>query len=257
VSPYLRFEQFSGVVDGAEEIRKQVRLNVKNGADWIKMVATAGVLSGEESVDAAQFTAEEMRTVVEEASRWGKHVAAHAHGAEGIKQAVLAGVRSIEHGSLIDDEGIALMKEHGVWLVADIYVDDYILAEYSRLGYPDNIIEKEKMVGRVQRENFQKAVNAGVKVAFGTDAGVYPHGWNAKQFYHMVKWGLSPMQALQAATMHAAELLDKTDEIGSITAGKFADVIAVNGDPLSDITVLEKKVVFVMKGGVVYKDHTK
>ncbi len=251
-SPYIKFGQYSGVADGVDEIRKLIRFEIKNGADLIKLIATAGVLSEEESVGAPQFSQEEMNAVVEEAKMWGKKVAAHAHGTEGIKRAVRAGVTSIEHGSLIDDEGIRMMKERGTYLVADIYNDDYILAEYSRLGYPDKIIEKEKQVGRLQRENFQRAVKAGVKIAFGTDAGVYPHGWNGKQFAHMVKWGLTPMQAIQAATVSAADLLGWSDRVGGIAPGLFADIIAVSGDPLKDVTELER-VKFVMKGGVAYK----
>src|SRR6266542_4359835 len=248
-SPYLKF---GGLSDGVDEIRKLIRFEVKYGADLIKMLATAGVLSEEESVGAPQFSQEEMNVIVEEAKMWGKRVAAHAHGAEGIKRAVRAGVTSIEHGSLIDDEGIKMMKERGTYLVADIYNDDYILAEFAKLGYPEKIIEKERMVGRTQRENFQKAAKAGVKLAFGTDAGVYPHGWNAKQFAHMVKWGLTPMQAIQTATINAADLLGWNDKVGVIAPGAFADIIAVDGDPLKDVTELER-VKFVMKGGVVYK----
>ena len=251
-SPYLKFGGFSGLADGVDEIRKLIRFEIKYGADLIKMIATAGVLSEEESVGAPQFSQEEMNAVVEEARMWGKRVAAHAHGAEGIKRAVRAGVTSIEHGSLIDDEGIRMMKERGTYLVADIYNDDYILAEFSKLGYPDKIIEKERMVGRTQRENFQKAAKAGVKLAFGTDAGVYPHGWNAKQFAHLVKWGLTPTQAIQAATISAADLLGWNDKVGVIAPGAFADIIAVDGDPLKDVTELER-VKFVMKGGVIYK----
>src|SRR6266545_2380439 len=251
-SPYLKFGGFSGLADGVDEIRKLIRLEVKYGADLIKMLATAGVLSEEESVGAPQFSQEEMNVIVEEAKMWGKRVAAHAHGAEGIKRAVRAGVTSIEHGSLIDDEGVKMMKECGTYLVADIYNDDYILAEFAKLGYPEKIIEKERMVGRTQRENFQKAAKAGVKLAFGTDAGVYPHGWNAKQFAHMVKWGLTPMQAIQTATINAADLLGWNDKVGVIAPGAFADIIAVDGDPLKDVTELER-VKFVMKGGVVYK----
>ena len=251
-SPYLKFGGFSGLADGVDEIRKLIRFEVKYGADLIKMLATAGVLSEEESVGAPQFSQEEMNVIVEEAKMWGKRVAAHAHGAEGIKRAVRAGVTSIEHGSLIDDEGVKMMKERGTYLVADIYNDDYILAEFSKLGYPDKIIEKEKMVGRTQRENFQKAAKAGVKIAYGTDAGVYPHGWNAKQFAHMVKWGLTPMQAIQAATVNAADLLGWNDKVGVIAPGAFADIIAVDGDPLKDVTELER-VKFVMKGGVIHK----
>lgn len=249
-SPYLKFGGFSGIADGADEIRKLIRLEVKNGADLIKLVATAGVLSEEESVGAPQFSAEEMRTVVEEAAMWGRKVAAHAHGAEGIKRAVQAGAASIEHGSLIDEDGIRLMKERGTYLVADIYNDDHILAEFSKLGYPEKIIEKERRIGRLQRENFQKAARAGVKLAYGTDAGVYPHGWNAKQFGHMVRWGLTTMQAIQAATVNAADLLGWSDSVGAIVPGRYADLIAVDGDPLQDVTILER-VSFVMKGGVV------
>jgi imidazolonepropionase-like amidohydrolase len=253
-SPYIKFGGFSGVADGVDEIRKLIRFEVKNGADVIKLIATAGVLSEEESAGAPQYSQEEMNAVVEEAAMWGKKVAAHAHGAEGIKRAVKAGVASIEHGSLIDEEGIQLMKQKGTFLVADIYNDDYILAEYKRLGYPEKILEKERLVAQAQRENFRKAVKAGVKIAFGTDAGVYPHGWNAKQFAHMVRWGLTPMQAIQSATVSAAELLGWQDRVGSIAAGMFADIIAVKSDPLKDVSTLEA-VDFVMKGGAVIKDH--
>ncbi|MDQ3802930.1 MAG: amidohydrolase family protein [Acidobacteriota bacterium] len=253
-SPYLKFGGFSGIADGADEIRKAVRFQVKNGADVIKLVATAGVLSEEESVGAPQYTLEEMTAAVEEAAMWGRKVAAHAHGAEGIKRAVRAGVASVEHGSFLDEEGIRLMKERGTYLVADVYNDDYILAEFARLGYPQKIIEKEKLVGRTQRENFQKAVRAGVKVAYGTDAGVYPHGWNAKQFAHMVRWGMTPMQAIQAATVNAADLLGWSDRVGSVEPGRYADLVAVAGDPLADVTVLER-VGFVMKGGGVFKNE--
>jgi imidazolonepropionase-like amidohydrolase len=251
-SPYLKFGGFSGLADGVDEIRKLIRFEVKYGADLIKMLATAGVLSEEESVGAPQFSQEEMNAIVEEAKMWGKRVAAHAHGAEGIKRAVRAGVTSIEHGSLIDDEGVKMMKERGTYLVADIYNDDYILAEFAKLGYPEKVINKERMVGRTQRENFQKAAKAGVKLAYGTDAGVYPHGWNAKQFAHMVKWGLTPTQAIQTATVNAADLLGWNDKVGVIAPGAFADIIAVDGDPLKDVTEFER-VKFVMKGGVVYK----
>jgi imidazolonepropionase-like amidohydrolase len=183
---------------------------------------------------------------------WDRRVAAHAHGTEGIKRAIKAGVTSVEHASFIDDEGIALARQKGTWLVMDIYNDDYIMAEFARKGYPQKIIEKERLVGRTQRENFRKAVQAGAKVAFGTDAGVYPHGWNGKQFAKMVEWGMTPAQAIKAATSDAAELLGWRDRIGSIEAGKFADVIAVKGDPLTDVTELER-VTFVMKGGIVVK----
>lgn len=251
-SPYLKFGQFSGIADGEAEIRKLVRFEIKNGADVIKVLASAGVLSEEESVGAPQFTQAEMNALVDEAHMWGKRVAAHAHGAEAIKRAIRAGVTSVEHASLIDDEGIALAKQNGTYLVMDIYNDDYILSEYKRLGYPQKILDKERLVGRTQRENFRKAAQAGVKLAYGTDAGVYPHGWNGKQFAKEVEWGLTPMQAIQTATINAADLLGWSDKIGELTPGHYADIVAVAGDPLKDIKELER-VQFVMKGGVVYK----
>ena len=251
-SPYLKFSTFSGVADGVAEIRKLVRFEVKNGADVIKMIASAGVLSEEESVGAPQYSQEEMNAVVEEAAMWGRKVAAHAHGTEAIKRAIRAGVASVEHASLIDDEGLRLAEERGTYLVMDIYNDDYIMAEYKRLGYPENILAKERLIGRAQRENFRKAWKAGVKMAFGTDAGVYPHGWNGKQFAKMVEWGMTPMQAIQAATVSAADLLGWSDRVGSLQPGRFADLIAVKGDPLKDISELER-VQFVMKGGKVYR----
>jgi imidazolonepropionase-like amidohydrolase len=193
-----------------------------------------------------------MNAIVAEAKLHGIKVTAHAHGAEGIKMAIRAGVDSVEHGSFLDEEGIRMMKERGTYLSADIYNDDYILAEYSKFNTPQKIIDKEKLVGRVQRENFQKAVKAGVKIAFGTDAGVYPHGWNGKQFSKMVEWGMTPMGAIQAATVSNADLFGWSDKIGSITAGKYADIVAVSGDPLKNIATLEK-VSFVMKGGKIHK----
>ena len=251
-SPYLKFGTFSGVADGVDDIRKLVRFEVKNGADVIKMIASAGVLSEEESVGAPQYSQEEMNAVVEEAAMWGRKVAAHAHGAEAIKRAIKAGVASVEHASLIDDEGIRLARERGTYLVMDIYNDDYIMAEYKRLGFPQKILDKEARVGRLQRESFRRAVQAGVKLAFGTDAGVYPHGWNGKQFAKEVEFGLTPMQAIQTATVNAADLLGWSDKVGSVQPGRFADLVAVSGDPLADIHELER-VSFVMKGGVVYK----
>src|SRR4051812_7525744 len=252
-SPYIKFGQFSGLADGVDEIRKLVRFEAKNGADVIKLIASAGVLSEEQSAGAPQYSQEEMNAAVQEAAQWGRKVAAHAHGAEAIKRAVRAGVASIEHGSLLDDEGIKLMKERGTYLVADIYNDDYIMAEYKRLNFPEKILEKERQVGKAQRENFRRAAKAGVKIAFGTDAGVYPHGLNGRQFAFMVRYGLTPMQAIQAATTSAADLLGWSDRVGSVTPGRYADLVAVNGDPLADITLLEH-VNFVMKGGTVYKD---
>ena len=254
MSPYVRFEgDINGIANGVEEVRKKVRENIKFGADVIKICATAGVLSEEESVGAPQYTNEEMKAAVDEAAVWGRKVAAHAHGTEGIKMAIRAGVASVEHASFIDDEGIQLAIAHGTYLVPDIYNDDYILAEYSKMGYPDKIIEKERLVGRTQRENFSKAVKAGAKIAYGTDSGVYPHGWNGKQFFHMVKWGMTPMQAIQAATTSAADLLGLKTKVGQIAPGFYADMVAVKGDPLADVALLEH-VDFVMKGGEIYKN---
>jgi len=258
-SPYLDFKdgpkELSGVANDVDGVRQQVRFNVKYGADVIKFGASAGVLTEEESVGAPQYTQEEMNAIVDEAHLWERKTAAHAHGTLAIKMAVKPGVASIEHGSMLDDEAIRMMKDRGTYLVADIYNDDYILSEYAKLGFPEKIINKEKLVGQVQRASFHKAVLAGVKIAFGTDAGVYPHGWNAKQFYYLVKYGLTPMQAIRAATCNAADLIGNT-RIGSLKPGSLADIIAVTADPLKDIKSLEN-VSFVMKGGEVYKNENK
>ena len=247
-------KDFTGVADGVEEIRKRVRNNIKWGADWIKFAASGGVLSEEETLGKPQYTFEEMKALCDEAHMWGKKVAAHVYGTEAIKLALKAGVSSIEHGSLIDDEGIQLMKEKGAYLIADVYIDDYILNEYAKKGYPEKILNKERMVKKMQLINISKAYKAGVKVAYGTDAGGYPHGWNAKQFPYMVTFGLTPMQAIQSATINAADLLDWKDKTGSISEGKLADIIAVEKNPVSDIKVLEE-VKFVMKEGVIYKNE--
>jgi imidazolonepropionase-like amidohydrolase len=251
-SPYLRFDHFSGVADGPAEIRKLVRFEVKNGADLIKVMVTAGVLSEEASVGAPQYSQEEMDAVVSEATMWGKRVAAHAHGAEGIKRAARAGVTSIEHGGMIDEEGVRLLKQKGIYLVPDIYTDEYILAEADHLGLPPKMIEKEKELRVHQLANWKRAIAAGVKLAFGTDAGVYPHGQNARQFHSLLELGLTPAQVIQMATTSAADLLGWSDRVGSLTPGRYADLIAVDGDPLTDVTELER-VRFVMKGGAVIK----
>jgi imidazolonepropionase-like amidohydrolase len=180
-------------------------------------------------------------------------VAAHAHGTQSIKDAIRAGIDSIEHSSLIDDEGIALAKQHGTYLVFDIYNDDFILQEGAKAGMLPESIEKEKKVGRLQRENFRKAFQAGAKIAFGTDSGVYPHGDNARQFGKMVEWGMQPLDAIRAATLNAADLIGRSDKVGSLETGRYADLIAVDGDPLSDVRTLEK-VKFVMKGGAVARN---
>jgi imidazolonepropionase-like amidohydrolase len=245
-------KEMSGIADGVDAVRKKVRYLVKYGAKVIKFGAGAGVLSGEDSVSAPQYSQEEMNAIVKEAHFWGLRVAAHAHGNEAIKMAIRAGVNSIEHGSFLDDEAIKMMKEKGIFLVADVYVDDYILAEYEKLGASKKIIEKEKLVGLTQRESFKKATAAGVNIAYGTDAGVYPHGNNALQLAFMVEWGQTPMQAIQSATINAADLMDWKDKVGSVSVGKFADIIAVEADPLGDVKALEN-VSFVMKGGKIYK----
>ncbi|UWZ82553.1 Xaa-Pro dipeptidase [Occallatibacter riparius] len=247
-------EKDFAIVDSPDEIRHAIRAQVKYGVDVIKILATGGVLSQGDKPGAEQFTYEEMKTAVETAHATGRKVAAHAHGTQGIKDAVRAGVDSIEHGSLIDAEGIQLMKQHGTYLVADIYNDDYILGKAVEFGLPQENVDKEKMVGRLQRENFQKAVEAGVKIAFGTDAGVYPHGDNAKQFHYMVKFGMTPAGAIRAATQSAADLIDRSKDIGTLESGKYADLIAVTANPLDKVEVLEH-VGFVMKGGKVYKDE--
>jgi imidazolonepropionase-like amidohydrolase len=257
-SPQTRVMMFPderdfAIADSADQIRHVIRAQEKYGVDVIKILATGGVLSKGDSPGAPQFTFEELKAAADTAHMGGRKIAAHAHGTEGIKNAIRAGIDSIEHGSLIDDEGIRLAKEHGTYLVMDIYNDDYILNEAPKWGLPTENLDKERMVGRLQRENFRKAFQAGVKMAFGTDAGVYPHGDNAKQFFYMVKYGMTPAQAIRAATSSAADLIGRAKDVGTVEAGKFADIIAVNADPMADVRALEH-VDFVMKGGVVYKD---
>jgi len=242
-----------GVADGPWAARAKVRETVKYGADLIKICASGGVLSKGDQPGTPQYTLEEMQAIAEEAHKLGRKVAAHAHGTQSIKDAVGAGIDSIEHSSLIDDEGIALAKQHGTYLVFDIYNDDYILQEGSKAGMLPESIEKEKKIGRLQRENFRHAYRSGAKLAYGTDSGVYPHGDNAKQFGKMVEWGMKPLEAIQAATVNAADLLGWADKIGALETGHYADVMAVSGDPASDVHVLES-VKFVMKGGTVVRN---
>jgi imidazolonepropionase-like amidohydrolase len=243
-----------GVADGPWAARTKVRENVKYGADLIKVCASGGVLSKGDRPGTPQYTLEELKAIAEEAHKLGRKVAAHAHGTQSIKDAITAGIDSVEHSSLIDDEGIALAKQHGTFLVFDIYNDDYILSEGEKVGMLPESIEKEKKLGRLQRENFRRAFQAGARMAFGTDAGVYPHGDNARQFAKMVEWGMKPIDAIQAATINAAELIGWPDKVGSLEPGRFADMIAVSGDPLSDVSILEH-VSFVMKGGAVYRNN--
>ena len=227
---------------------------IKYGADLIKICATGGVLSKGDNPQASQYTLEEMKAIVADAHRLGRKVAAHAHGAQGILWASQAGVDSIEHGSYIDDAAIAEMKKNGTYLVPTLYLGDWFIEHAAENHVPDFLLVKAKAVMPAARKNVAHAFASGVKVAFGTDAAVYPHGLNAREFAVMVKLGLTPLQAIQAATVNAADLLGWSDKIGGIDPGKWADIIAVDGDPLQDVTTLEH-VKFVMKGGAVVEDE--
>jgi imidazolonepropionase-like amidohydrolase len=251
--PFEYHNKADGVADGPWAAREKVREVIKYGADVIKVCASGGVLSKGDQPGTAQYSFEELQAIATEAHKLGRKVAAHAHGTQSIKDAINAGIDSIEHSSLIDDEGIALAKQHGTYLDFDIYNDDYILQEGAKAGMLTESIEKEKKIGRLQRENFRHAWQSGTKMAFATDAGVYPHGDNAKQFAKMVEWGMKPIDAIQAATISAADLLGWSSKVGVIEAGHFADIIAVNGDPLTDVRILES-VRFVMKGGAVVRN---
>ena len=237
--------------DSVEEARKSVRTLRKYGAQVIKICATGGVFSRNTEPGQQQMTYEEMKAVVDEATMWGLRVAAHAHGTSGIKDAIRAGVHTIEHASLIDEEGIRLAKEKGAWLSMDIYNTEYTQSEGRKNGVLEDNLRKDREIADIQRENFRRAHRAGVKMVFGSDAGIYPHGQNAKQFAVMVNYGMSPTEAIRSATIHAAEALGRED-IGAIESGRLADLVAVDGDPTADVKVLET-VPFVMKGGVVHK----
>jgi imidazolonepropionase-like amidohydrolase len=238
-----------GVANSPWEVRQKIRELAHRGADHIKVLSTGAVLTHGSNPKSIEFTPEELRAAVEEANNFGLRVAAHAHAAEGIKNAIRAGVASVEHATLIDDEGIALAKQHGTYLDMDIYDEECI---QSAPNTPADFLQHDRDLGEAQRRNFTKAVRAGVKMTFGTDAGVCPHGINARQFAFMVKYGMTPMQAIQAATVNAADLIGHSELFGSIAAGKSADIVAVTGDPLTDIRVLEH-VAFVMKEGTIYK----
>ena len=243
-----------GVADGIAAVQHKVRENIKYGSDLIKICATGGVLSKGDDPQASQYTLEEMKAIVADAHRLGRKVAAHAHGAQGILWASEAGVDSIEHGSYIDDAGIAEMKKNGTYLVPTLYLGDWFLENAERNHVPDFLLGKAKTVMPIARKNIAHAFASGVKVAFGTDAAVYPHGLNAHGFAVMVKLGLTPLQAIQAATMNAADLLGWQGKVGSLEPGTWADIVAVDGDPLKDVTTLER-VKFVMKGGDVVKNE--
>ena len=249
--PHEYNHQSEGVVNSPWEARKQVRKNRKFGADLIKFCATGGVLSKNTDVNAKQFTLEEMQAIVDEAHNHGMRVAAHAHGLEGIRTAIIAGVDAIEHSSFIDEATIQLAKERGTSLAMDVYVSDYILGEGAAKGILEESLEKERTVGKIQRQNFKKAVEADANLVFGTDAGIFPHGKNARQFKYMVDWGMTPLQAIQSATIRTAELFDMNDT-GEIRENFAADIIGITGNPLEDITLLEN-VDFVMKSGKIVK----
>lgn len=241
-----------GIVGGIEDAREKVRWVHKYGAEVIKICATGGVFSLGDSVGAQQLSLEEMKAIADEAHMLGMKVAAHAHGDEGIRDSILAGLDTIEHASLASDASIALAKKHGTWFDMDIYNDDYILATGTANGTEQESLDKERMIGLKQRQTFQRAVRAGVKMTFGTDAGVYPHGDNGKQFAKMVQWGMTPLQAIQAATINSAEALDRAGDVGAIAPGLYGDLIAVRGDPLSNVALLER-VDAVIKGGRLVK----
>jgi imidazolonepropionase-like amidohydrolase len=238
------------VIDSPDQGRQMVRQMHKYGATVIKICATGGVFSHGDTPGAQQLTLEEIKAIVDEAHRTGLKVAAHAHGADGIKAAILGGVDTIEHASLVDDEGIKLAVQKGAWFGMDIYNTDYTQAEGAKNGVLPENIKKDADIGEIQRENFRKSLKAGVKEIFSSDAGVYPHGTNAKQFAVMVRYGASPLQAIQTATLNAAEALGQPGDVGQVAKGLYGDMVGVKGDPLSDVTVLEKPV-FVMKGGEV------
>jgi imidazolonepropionase-like amidohydrolase len=251
--PSIKVIGMSGVADGAEAIRAKVRELRKYGAEVIKFCGTGGVLSKNDSVGGQQYTLAEMQALVGEAHMLGMKVAMHAHGTEGINDGLRAGVDTVEHASLADSESFRLAKASGAWFSMDIYNDDYILAEGARNGVFPESLAKEKIIGRQQRETFRAAHQAGVKMVFGSDGGVYPNGDNALQFAKMVEWGMTPMQAIQSATVNAAQALGRTGDVGTLAVGQYGDIIAVAGDPRRDVTELTR-VHVVIKGGEVVRD---
>jgi imidazolonepropionase-like amidohydrolase len=250
----LPWDMRYGEANSPWEVRRVVRQLAHDGADHIKVLSSGAVLTHGSNPKSQEFTLEELEAAVDEASHFGLRVESHAHSPEGIKNAIRAGVASVEHATMIDDEGIALAKQHGTYLDMDIYDEECIQEEGKKGNVPKDFLEHDAQLGQIQRDNFRKAVAAGVKMSFGTDAGVCPYGINGKQFAFMVKYGMRPMQAIQSATSSAADLLGRSSALGSIKPGKYADIIAVTGDPLADISLLEN-VQFVMKDGKVYKQR--
>ena len=244
---------YPGVADGVEAVQHKTREIIKYGADLIKICATGGVLSKGDDPNAAQYTLEEMKAIVADAHRLGRKVAAHAHGAQGVIWASEAGVDSVEHGHLMNDEAIATLKKNGTYLVPTLYLIDWQREHAAQANLPDFLKHKMELVSQTAKANAKKAFAAGVKIGFGTDAAVYPHGLNAHEFAVYVSLGMTPLQAIQTSTINDADLLGWSDKVGTIEAGKFADLIAVDGDPLADVTTLER-VKFVMKGGEVVKN---
>jgi imidazolonepropionase-like amidohydrolase len=248
----LPWDLHYGEANSPWEVRKVIRQLAHDGVDHIKVLSSGAVLTHGSNPHSQEFTPEELQAAIDEASHFGLRVEAHAHSPEGIKNAIRAGVASVEHASMIDDEGIALAKQHGTYLDMDIY-DEECIQEDGRNGkMPKDFLQHDAQLGQIQRDNFRKAVAAGVRMSFGTDAGVCAYGTSGKQFAFMVKYGMTPMQAIQAATTNAADLLGHSSEVGSLKPGKYADIIAVAGDPLADIRLLED-VKFVMKDGKIYK----
>jgi imidazolonepropionase-like amidohydrolase len=248
----LPWDLHYGEANGPWEVRKVVRRLAHDGADHIKILSSGAVLTHESNPNSQEFTLEEIQAVVDEARHFGLRVESHAHSPEGIKNAIVAGVASVEHATMIDAEGIALAKQHGTYLDMDIYDEECIQEDGKRGSVPADFLAHDAKLGQIQRDNFRKALSAGVKMSFGTDAGVCAYGTSGKQFATMVQYGMTPMQAIQSATTSAADLLGQAENVGSIEPGKYADIIAVSGDPLADITLLEH-VQFVMKDGKVYK----
>jgi imidazolonepropionase-like amidohydrolase len=251
-SIYVDVPIVQNLADGVEAVRRAVRTNFKNGADFVKILATGAVMSQGIPPGAQQYSDEELAVAVQEAKRWGRFVAAHAHGADGIKAALRAGVRTIDHGSMLDEEGAQLIKQKGAWFAPTLYVGQAILEDNKALNIPAHQVEREKMMTGTQERAFKLALAQKLPIAFATDAGVFPHGRNAKEFALRVGLGQSPMAAIEGATRIAAEAIGWSDRVGTLEAGRFADLIAVTGDPIADITELER-VNFVMKGGVVYR----